>query len=391
MKGQYRMREKSKPAHERNEWILQAKVRAVFWSLTFILSITGSQFLSDFRSNETIVSPDYLLEFEQLSSAYVFIANITPLGWVAFALVIAFSMFFGMTERAKALKENHSFEIMVKSPPAVFWDEYSSATLESHDLRLKIEQSFGVDDSRSDDLIREIDESVRIILSRIINLVMRWDRANIERNLTYRANIMQVINFSDHACSFDLKEVQDEEDRLTRFIVEPLSGHYSGVVVLKDNSLTTTSKVPNNQPDSSIRPLVLPYTFATEIGKTYFHTNLRGAPYAVATGESDYVEKVSDIIDHYESKSDTLSKRILNNLKEYYSVDNSPAHSIFSIPILNVQNTQPKWVLNVYRNQSKMLYNEEMNKMFEKIITDLALNISALLEIRQLLSEVQDE
>ncbi len=68
-----------------------------------------------------------------------------------------------------------------------------------------------------------------------------------------------------------------------------------------------------------------------------------------------------------------LSNRIKHNLDQYYSDKKNPAHSILSIPLFSsVENDdsskEVKWVLNIYRNQSGMLYDGAKCKDFYYVV-----------------------
>ncbi|MEF1304575.1 hypothetical protein QTO17_22105 [Vibrio owensii] len=186
---------------------------------------------------------------------------------------------------------------------------------------------------------------------------------------------MRVVHFKDEP-DFTL------DPGLDRFLHKPEQEHYSGVILLEDNTYSTTTKTENPDPDPDIKPILFPFTNKDEENEHMFHTNLRGAPYAVASGAHCYVEDVEEIVEHYSKHAEPFSNKIKAKLEEYYYKKDYPAHSILSIPLYRTDtdgNQVVGYVLNLYRNQPGMLYKGEKAKEFFYVATGLTSKLEAML------------
>ncbi|WP_235365642.1 hypothetical protein [Proteus terrae] len=328
--------------YKKYEWMLTPFNQALFWLFTFFLAAYASLFSNEIKS---------------FTIPFIHEANDKP-NWYTLVFVsgaIVAALFFSISTWVKARREDFIFGAMQTSPPSNFWERHYKAFLTANKLKISTELA------ASDHKKTMCSENVRIVLDLIINLVKEWDSANIEKKVIYRANLMRVVNFKNDTTY----QVTDDD----RFFISPAREHYSGVVVLENENYTTTTETSDSTPDMQRKPITFPYCLPEEFNNNMFHTNLRGAPYCVATGVYDYVQNTEAIVYHYVANADPLSKRVKQNLDKYYSDKKNPAHSILSIPLFstdpnNDEKREVKWVLNIYRNQSGMLYDGAKCKDF---------------------------
>lgn len=395
---------KEKPRHERHQWALNPAMQGLYWVLTFLLAAAASVFSNHMivkSTNTATGNTATPTESQEISAALIysyiesFFSNISSAGWVFIILAIFSALFFAYTAWIKSLREDFIFHTIQTNPPQGFWEKFEEAIVETNRLYDLIQEIAFRDKVYKED-IEQCELGVRTILDYLINLVLCWDTANTERKVIYRANIMDVTYFSEDpeytlGKNIDLTKFNEDfeqiKNELGRFIHQPVTIHYSGVVELSSNKYTTTTETKESEPDLTIKPILLPFCFVNETCNKKFHTNLRGAPYAVATETPDYVDSVAKIVSHYEEFADPKSSRILSNLKRYYFQKNTPAKSILSIP-LKVKNEDGelkiRWVLNIYRNQPKMLYNREKNKQFTQIISSIIAPLQGILDMIEL-------
>lgn len=328
--------------YKKFEWILNPTYQAMFWLFTFVLAAYASLYASEIK--------DFVLPFHPNTAK----PNYYTIGFVASALLAA--GFFSVSTWVKARREDFVFHAMQTSPPSSFWERHYNAFITANKLKTSTEiaASYGNKDMCS--------KNVRIVLDLLINLVKEWDAANIEKKVVYRANLMRVVDFSN---SPDYEVTGNDH-----YFIAPAREHYSGVVVLESYDYTTTTETDDSSPDIQRKAITFPYCLPDESENKKFHTNLRGAPYCIATKCYDYVKSVDSIVSHYTKNADPLSNRVKANLEKYYSDKNNPAHSILSIPLFfsvednEKEDRKVKWVLNIYRNQSGMLYDGTKCKDF---------------------------
>lgn len=379
---------KEKPRHERHQWALNPIMQGTYWCITFILAAAASLYSSEIKSTSPPATPkNETLNF--LAKLEVFFQSISLAGYIFLFLAFISALFFAYTAWIKSLRENFIFHTIQTNPPQGFWEKFEEAVLETKKVYDSI-QEIAFRDKIENAHIEECELGVRTILDYMINLVLCWDTANTERKVIYRANIMEVTYFKDHPeyelknldTSLSTKDVTQED--LERFLHQPITKHYSGIITLSNNKYTTTTETDDSTPDDTIKPIALPFCFVSEQCPSKFHTNLRGAPYSVATDTPDYVDSVTKIVSHYEEYAEPNSSRILSNLKKYYYKRSSPAQSILSIPLKAKKESgesQIDWVLNIYRNQPKMLYNKEKNKQFTQILSPLTTSLQDILDM----------
>lgn len=326
--------------YKKYEWMLNPGYQALFWLFTFLLAAYASLYATEIKS--------FILPFQENSGP----PNFHTIGFITGALIAA--GFFSVSTWVKARREDFVFHAMQTSPPSNFWERHYEAFLTANKLKTSTELAASYGNKKM------CNDNVRIVLDLLINLVKEWDSANIEKKVVYRANLMRVVNFNNDPNY----EVSSDD----RFFITPAKEHYSGVVVLEDYNYTTTTETDESTPDRDRKPITFPYCLPEESDNQKFHTNLRGAPYCIATGCYDYVKDVNSIVSHYKTNADPLSNRVKSNLEKYYSDKNNPAHSILSIPLFGSvgesDNKEVKWVLNIYRNQSGMLYDGAKCKDF---------------------------
>ncbi len=410
---------KAQPQHTRHRLVLNPLAQGVYWIYVFGLAAVASLFSSDITgkeegefetglnngvtdeaslsvaniSSETPIANGILDSFNPLYdffgniSSYASSVTLTACIFTVCVFIAAFA--FAYTAWVKSLRENFIFETMQTNPPQGFWDTFEETTTKTNNIREDVLVLTNTGPLTNVDR-EECEKGVRTILDLIINLVMKWDTSNLERKIVYRANVMDVVYFSEHPkykLGQDLNEHERKAEltdkRLERFLHTPVLEHYSGVVVLNDNRYTTTTETKGSKPDESIKPIALPFCLKEESGNSKFHTNLRGAPYCVATTTHEYVESVLDIVAHYKKHAEPYSKRITDQLERYYSLKTTPAKSILSIPLMGTGEREGRVnrVLNIYRNQTGMLYSREKNNQFTQITSGLITSLKVTLDM----------
>ncbi|WP_276439854.1 hypothetical protein [Vibrio parahaemolyticus] len=346
------------PVHRKYSVLLNPTSQGLFWFLTFCLAAYASIFSAEIKD---VNWPD---SWETAKSLPInWHTLVFGVGATLAALFVSFSVW------VKTKREDFLFAVIQTSPPAGFWKRHHQATIRATQNATSVE-IWVVDGEKA-----KYQRAVRVVLDDLLNLVMEWDESNLARKVDYRANIMRVVHFKDEP-DFTL------DPGLDRFLHKPEQEHYSGVILLEDNTYSTTTKTENPDPDPDIKPILFPFTNKDEENEHMFHTNLRGAPYAVASGAHCYVEDVEEIVEHYSKHAEPFSNKIKAKLEEYYYKKDYPAHSILSIPLYRTDtdgNQVVGYVLNLYRNQPGMLYKGEKAKEFFYVATGLTSKLEAML------------
>lgn len=346
------------PTYRKYSVLLNPSSQGLFWFLTFCLAAYASVFSAEIKD---VIWPDSWSEAKQLPINWHTV--IFGVGATLAAIFVSFSVW------VKTKREDFLFAVVQTSPPAGFWKRHHQATLRAN------ENATSVEIWVADGDIQEYQQAVRVVLDDLLNLVMEWDESNLARKVDYRANIMRVVHFKDEP---DFKV----NSGLDRFLHKPEQEHYSGVILLEDNTYSTTTKTAQPDPDPDIKPILFPFTNKDEENEHMFHTNLRGAPYAVASGSHCYVEDVEEIVEHYTKHAEPFSAKIKAKLEEYYYKKDYPAHSILSIPLYGTDKQGEevvRYVLNLYRNQPGMLYKGEKAKEFFYVATGLTSKLEIML------------
>lgn len=346
------------PAHRKYGIFLNPSSQGLFWFLTFSLAAYASVFSAEIKDVKWPESWEAAKEMSINWHTLFF-----GVGATLAAIFVSFSIW------VKTKREDFLFAVMQTSPPAGFWKRHHEAIVRANDNATAVE--LWIDDGDES----KCQHAVRVILDDLLNLVMEWDESNLARKVDYRANIMRVVHF---------KEEQDFKLDIgwDRFLHKPEQDHYSGVIVLEDNRYSTTTKTDDPDPDPDIKPIIFPFTNKDEDNEHMFHTNLRGAPYAVASGTHCYVEDVEEIVEHYTKHAEPFSGKIKAKLEEYYYKKDYPAHSILSIPLYGTKNqSEPevRYVLNLYRNQPGMLYKGVKAKEFFYVVTGFTSKLETML------------
>lgn len=294
-----------------------------------------------------------------------------------FGFLLIVTLLFATSAWVKTQKDSYVIDSLLTMPPVDFWVKFGEQFNVANDV---IETdtlivSAAVTDFKSakkptdkakakDKLVKEIskyENDIRRILDTIINLVKLWDTNNLlNEKVIYRANIMRIYRWDDSNVPFEnLLAVSN------RFAVGDIKKHHSGFVAILDNTFTTTtiSKAPD--PDE-IEPIGFPFTDLQALPEQPFKMNILGAPEAAATGTYSYVKYPQEIVTRYQ-KSDNVNQKVLKNLTDYYS-NSEKADSILSIPILDPQTDKAIFILNIYRNQSGLLFSGHKARDFSRIV-----------------------
>ncbi|WP_139302141.1 hypothetical protein [Vibrio spartinae] len=289
-------------------------------------------------------------------------------------LIISFiaAVISGLSALVKTKQTDYWHRSYQTSPPTTFWELYAENIQRAMALPDEMQNKmFTMEDENllQSDFIRENleagEKNIRIVLDMLIGLVKAWDAANIEKKVLYRANIMKVHYFEDD-------EIEPDYGPETgKFYASSATrDNYTGIISLTDNKLTTTTETKNPDPDQEQDTIQFAFTIYDDSvsGSKMFLANLEGAPSCVASGEFSYVSNTKDIPEFYKNSAIPYHKGVYSALEEYYNRPENPAHSMLSIPLYEQWmegdhegnswvSSRVGWVLNIYRNQSCMLYD----------------------------------
>lgn len=346
---------------ERWVWLINPVMQTGLWTGALIFGAMSSLFASE------ITNVSFNLSLDSDANWH----------FVTFCIIFTILLFgFAMSSWVSRAQDALVIDKLLTMPPTDFWlyfgaEFYKFETLIDGRIASILE---GDPDTKA---LEQYDEDIRLILDVIINLVKKWDTSNIRRsNVVYRANVMQVYYF-DETSNEDLHNIVDQ-NVLTRFATIPFETHYSGFVILKDNTYTTTTKTGLPEPDQDRKPIAFPFTFESNTLETPILNNLKGAPETVVTKEASHVNNVAEIIEQYDGFSNLTEDRIKTEVSNYYS-DEPDAKSILSIPMMQPETDKVGWVLNVYRDQSNLLFDGDKVPDFAQLIKPFTALLTRLL------------
>jgi hypothetical protein len=387
-------------------WTLNPIPQTVLWICTI--------FIGAWSSLSSVKIMNFILPWDSLPDATV--------NWYStsyLVLIILVALFFSISKWVARTQDSYVIDSILTMPPSTFWENFNLGFQEATTLGYmnsialdeamdnyreialtditalkgeKLEEYYKKRSVSKIELKNQIgsgEEDVRRILDCGINLVKLWDSNNTSKgNIVYRANIMLVHRFS----STPINILRDIENIAKPFTIANAENHYSGYVGIRDSNYSTTTSSKRPTPDD-VEPIAFPFT-ESSIDILYpFETSILGAPVAAATGFHSYVQRPSEIIEHYE-RSDNVNKLILQNLKVNYT-NSSKADSILSIPVTDITTGTCMAVLNIYRNLEGLLYSGQKTKDFTQIIlpftTILASAISELEEVKNELLELDSD
>jgi|TARA_B110000211_G_scaffold172706_1_gene195029 hypothetical protein len=296
-----------------------------------------------------------------------------------FAFISVITFLFSLSAWVKREQDSYVIDSLLTMPSNDFWvyfgEQFNIANdlIETDIINLTValnNHKFNTSPSKMKELdaaliksIVRFEEDIRRILDSTINLVKLWDSNNIaNEKVIYRANIMKIHRFKDKLDETYLEELKKVS---SRFTVKDVESHYTGFVSLLDNIFTTTTHSPEPEQDT-IDPIGFGFTDPTDLPSEPFKTNILGAPEAAATGNYSYVKYPEEIIKYYE-ESDNVNQEVLKNLMHYYS-SSEKADSILSIPIIDPDTDLPIYILNIYRNQTGLLFSGHKARDYSKII-----------------------
>lgn len=312
------------------------------------------------------------------------------------AVVLVFG--FALSSWVARAQDSVVIESMLTMPPHDFWSSYGeNFSIASQMVDNRSTSMFdGLEKHQNspdelDSLRKDLEKDARTILDSIINLVKKWDSSNLrDSSVIYRANLMKVYYFGDgEDCIAPDSETAIQLNKYgKRFTQQPSKSHYSGFVVLENNTYTTTTETSSPDPDVDRKAIAFPFTDKVNNLEYPIYSNLVGAPKAVVSRRASYVPDVKYIIDDYVENSSVVDMEIHEQLKEYYS-DTSVAHSILSIPIRNSDSLKVSFVLNIYRNQNGLLFDGSKVKDFVDIIRPFITTLARLLETGELFDQLR--
>ncbi|MFT5725688.1 MAG: hypothetical protein ACI9JN_002815 [Bacteroidia bacterium] len=285
---------------------------------------------------------------------------------VLFTLTLILLAFgFAISSWVSRTQDSLVIDNILTMPPTDFW-QYYGEEFSATDQFVHVSQASLVEETGVEEALLQADIDVRRILDVIINLVKKWDSSNIRNsNVVYRANLMTVHYFEDEAVENLEKKI--DMDILARFSTAPVEIHYCGFVCLLSNVHTTTTETNTPSPDESRKPIAFPFTQNTTSVETPIFSNLKGAPAAVTTCLPSYVEDVDTIAQEYTETCNLKDSDVEKALLDYYD-DKEAAKSILSLPLLSFVDGKAKWVVNIYRNESGLLFDGDKVSDFAEII-----------------------
>jgi hypothetical protein len=285
---------------------------------------------------------------------------------VLFTLTLILLAFgFAVSSWVSRTQDSLVIDNILTMPPTDFWSYYGQEYTITDQL-VHITQSTLLEGVDKQALLDKANEDVRRILDVIINLVKKWDSSNIRNsNVVYRANLMTVHYFEEESLD-DLQKKIDAEV-LAKFSTAPIESHYCGFVCLLSNVHTTTTESRLPEPDTKRKPIAFPFTQNDPIAEVPVFANLKGAPAAVTTTLPSYVEDVDSIPEEYINTCNLKDIEVERALLAYYE-DKETAKSILSLPLLSYKTGKVAWVVNIYRNETGLLFDGDKVTDFAEII-----------------------
>jgi hypothetical protein len=315
---------------------------------------------------------------------------------VFFVAVLILTVIFALHDWVKRAQDNYAIDSMLTMPPRDFWlfygENYSELARQNDAINFTLANSCDADTkngSGTAEITKALNNAkreVRIGLDQIIRLAKKWDSANLDNaNITYRANIMRAYYFKSDDDKIMLKKNTPEYDKISdyaeRFITHPPDHNYSGFVALEGVEYTTTTKTTEPEPDHERKSIAFPFTLNNDSRDGIVKYNFPGASQAVATKTPSYVPNVKELPEQYKIQKNVnnlrFEQRVYDNLVTYYA-DNKEAKSILSIPLVD-NSHQIRYVLNVYRDQSDLLYAGGKVLDFTEIVRPYAAVIESML------------
>ncbi|MDN3519143.1 hypothetical protein QWY84_16125 [Aquisalimonas lutea] len=272
-------------------------------------------------------------------------------------------------------------EVAQTMPPRTFLSDFDrliqrDAEATERVVRGYFEQSWESDADRAK--FRErIDETIRHILDAVLDLAWTWDEASTEPGVVYRVNVMW---YYSRAYLEDNADLRADVLRDLRFHPDDerealLDDEYTTGALLVDPALTTNSFERGAANPDDPEPLALvvgpmlesPITDQAVL-EGIRARNLPGAPTAVATVRSDYVEDSDEFAVHVDDNG-LYTPTSRQRIAEYYR-DDYKGKSIVSFtirgPVSAATDEAPVTLgaVNVYRNYAGIMGGQERARQF---------------------------
>ncbi|WP_440998059.1 hypothetical protein [Arhodomonas sp. SL1] len=243
-------------------------------------------------------------------------------------------------------------------------------------VRGYFEQSWDSEGDRTN--FRErIDETIRHILDAILDLAWTWDEASMEPGVVYRVNVMWYYSrayLEDNAILREavLRELRfhPEEEREAQLADDDTTG-----LLRVDPELTTNSLERGAANPDTPEPLALlvgPMLDSPKTDQAVLEAirafNLPGAPTAVATARSDYVEDSDEFAVHV-NEHELYTPATRERVATYYR-DDHKGKSIVSFtirgPVSAATDGSPVTLgaVNVYRNYAGIMGGLDRARQF---------------------------
>ncbi len=272
-------------------------------------------------------------------------------------------------------------EVAQTMPPRTFLADFDrliqrDAEATERVVRGYFEQSWDSEGDRTN--FRErIDETIRHILDAILDLAWTWDEASMEPGVVYRVNVMWYYSrayLEDNAILREavLRELRfhPEEEREAQLADDDTTG-----LLRVDPELTTNSLERGAANPDTPEPLALlvgPMLDSPKTDQAVLEAirafNLPGAPTAVATARSDYVEDSDEFAVHV-NEHELYTPATRERVATYYR-DDHKGKSIVSFtirgPVSAATDGSPVTLgaVNVYRNYAGIMGGLDRARQF---------------------------
>ncbi|WP_417500081.1 hypothetical protein [Methylophaga sp.] len=170
-----------------------------------------------------------------------------PINWPAvifWGLFIIVAVMFALAAHVQAQSTRFYISLLRTSPGAKLlelFEERIGEVMDLNDSTLSIPTD--LDKEAADVISSEVEENIRRVLDACVSLVKVLDDGNNGNSCIYRANIMQVISFTEDQVTDDQQNwLHHYGERFVHTKVPTrLKEDYSGFVYLENNHLTTTT------------------------------------------------------------------------------------------------------------------------------------------------------
>ncbi|CAK14451.1 GAF domain-containing protein [Pseudomonas entomophila] len=356
--------------------------------LVALSGVAGAALVSIYSS--TIVKQiDYVLfSGEETSLDELTVASAVSLAAVILIMLREFGLAESARRRERQLDLQHAQmgEQLTSMPPKSFLSLYAEAVKNTGLLRSISKVQLKERKADGEVLIKRM----RVIMNTILSLARSWDGVSRENQaIVYRSNFMIALTSSS------LKKGGSGEGgipdilKTSKFFLHDqnyssLIERCDGVLLLVDNQLSTSSLVADDGPDQDIQPICFPYSLRRPGVRASManHPNIPGAPEAAASGSAQYLGQTGRIIQGWLESVDDTNPHITRDYKDRvgsYYLNRDEAQSLLAIPIK--YDDRLLGVLNIYRNDSRILFNENRSDQFVTLLEPICYQLAKMLTL----------